>query len=159
MHVYAHVPALQDDDAFGREPHDSPHIPQFDVSLAVLVSHPSAALPLQLSHGLVHMYPQVPPMQLRVAFAGDGQTFMHAPQFERFVAVLISHPSPAVALQSSYPMLQEKPHAPIEHVRLAFGRVAHTVPQAPQLSRLERVSTSHPFAADPSQSANPALHV
>jgi hypothetical protein len=56
-------------------------------------------------------------------------------------------------------VLQANPQVLDEHVRLAFGRVAQTVPHVPQLSRLERVSTSHPLVAMPSQSAKPALQL
>lgn len=80
MHAYAHAPALHEVVALGRAPHDIPHMPQFVVLVATSASQPSEASPLQLPHGLTHMKPHVPPVQLRVAFAGDGQVFMHAPQ-------------------------------------------------------------------------------
>jgi hypothetical protein len=101
MQAYVQLPALHEVVALGRAPHAIPHMPQFDVSVAVSASQPSDAIPLQLPHPLTHMKPHIPPVQLRVAFAGDGHVFIHAPQCERFVAVLISQPSPAVALQSS----------------------------------------------------------
>lgn len=94
------MPALHDVVAFGRGAQDIPHVPQCEVLVAVSASQPFDAIPSQFPQGLTHAKPHVPLVQLRVAFAGDGHTFAHAPQCDRFVAVLISQPSPAVALQS-----------------------------------------------------------
>lgn len=78
-----------------------PHRPQCEALPDVSVSQPSVTLALQSPHGALHVYPHVPLVHVRIAFTGVGQAFAQAPQCERFEPVLISHPSPAVALQSA----------------------------------------------------------
>jgi hypothetical protein len=57
-----------------------------------------------------------------------------------------------------YPALHEPiAHAEPTHAGVALA-VVHARPQPPQLAALEVVSTSHPFEAVPSQSANPVAH-
>jgi hypothetical protein len=46
------------------------------------------------------VYPQVPLVQVLVAFARAGHARPHTPQLLTFVCVLISHPSAALLLQS-----------------------------------------------------------
>src|SRR4051794_1899445 len=83
-----------------------------------------------------------------------AQTFPHAPQELGLESVLVSQPLVRLPSQSAKPTLQLVLHAPAEQTAEALGALAHAVPQAPQLAG-ELRSTSHPFAATWSQSANP----
>lgn len=87
-----------------------------------------------------------------------GQTTPQRPQFvvaER----LASHPLEATPSQSAKPVTHAKPQAPAAHVADAFARGEHTRPHPPQPVIEVVVSTSHPVAATPSQSAKLARQV
>jgi len=130
-----------------------PHVPQFCVLVAVLVSQPSVCLfALQSPHPLAHVPLHVPLKQLAVTWLVEHGT-LHAPQFDSSVAVLISHPSMSLSpLQSAYPLA----HAPLQTPIVQAGvtwLLLHTFPQPPQLATLDAVSTSQPFVSlSPSQS-------
>jgi hypothetical protein len=86
-------------------------------------------------------------------------TVPHAPQLFTLLCVFVSQPSPAMPLQFAKPALHiPTAHVPAAQTGAAFA-VAHTVPHAPQLFTLLCVFVSQPFAAFPSQSAKPALHI
>ena len=86
-------------------PQTLPHIPQLLLSVLVLTSHPSAALPLQLPKPLLQLpTPQIPPEQPGVPLATGGQTMPQPPQWLVLVLVLTSHPSPGAKLQSANPV-------------------------------------------------------
>lgn len=77
-----------------------PQAPQFCVLFRMLISHPSAAMPLQSSNpGLHARMAQLPAEQVEVAL-GRSQTLPHVPQFASSVSNDVSQPSEAVLLQS-----------------------------------------------------------
>ena len=99
-HAYEQDPLLHVVVVFGRDSHAVPHAPQWVRLACVSTSQPSTAEPLQFSYGGVQVNPQDPEPHVRTEFAGVGQLFMHIPQCERLVPVLISQPSPGRPLQS-----------------------------------------------------------
>lgn len=87
-----------------------------------------------------------------------AQTVPHRPQFRGSLASAASHPFAGLPSQSAKPVA----HAPIAQrppaqVAAAFVK-AQRAPHAPQFVALVAVAVSHPFAAAPSQSLNPAVH-
>jgi hypothetical protein len=138
--------------------HALPQAPQLFTSLASIASHPSDAIPLQSAAPLLHMKPHMRPLHVRVAFVGLGHEFPHAPH-EAGSSRLASHPFDGFESQLPNPAAHCSPHVLIAHVAVAWAAFAHTNVQLPQRSGSLRVSTSHPFAALPSQSANPDAHV
>ena len=124
--------------------------PQWVRSLRVSTSQPLAALASQSAKPASHVNPQVPPVQVGLAFAGRGHMRPQPPQFVRSSSVLVSQPLATVPSQSrEAPVHSPMRHIPISQRGAAFG-VAQTVPQVPQLATLARVST-HP----PAQQASP----
>src|SRR5262245_63516681 len=77
LQVNPQVPPEQVDVEFAGGVQTAPHPPQWLVSLLVLVSQPSAPLPLQLSKGALQVNPQVPPEQVDVELVGGVQTVPH----------------------------------------------------------------------------------
>ena len=61
-------------------------------------------------------------------------------------------------MQLLKPALQEKPHAPLEHVAPAFAGVGQALPQPPQCATVVRVLVSQPSVGLPLQSPKPMLH-
>jgi hypothetical protein len=102
--------------------------------------------------------PQVPAVQVVVAFARAGQTFPQLPQLLTVVLRFTSHPLAARPSQLPQPALHVKPQVPAAQVAVALGGVAQTLPHAPQLLTVVLRFTSHPLAARPSQLPQPALH-
>lgn len=94
-----------------------------------------------------------------VAFDRGGHEIPQAPQFERLVLVLISHPSEVRPLQSSYAPMHMYTHVPLVQLVVVLSRVSHTVPHDPQLVTLDCVSASQPSVAEPLQSWYGALQV
>lgn len=86
------------------------------------------------------------------------QTRPHAPQFDRLVCVLVSHPLAAFASQSPYPAEQVKVQAEPTHPGVALAGRTQRAPHRPQWVTSVAVFVSHPFATLPSQSPNPAVH-
>jgi len=137
--------------------HPLPQPPQWATSLRVSTSHPSSGDSLQLAYDGAHdATAQRPSSQTGVACAG-AHTRPHAPQLEIDRLVSTSQPLSSRPSQSAEPASQRPMrHTPAEHCAVAWSR-SHTLPQAPQLDGLLAVSTSHPLAVSPSQSAKPGL--
>jgi hypothetical protein len=75
-----------------------------------------------------------------------------------FVVVLISQPLATLLSQLAKPMLHAIAHIPAMQEGVPLF-VLHPAPQAPQCCVLVFRFVSHPFAAMPSQSPKPELHV
>jgi hypothetical protein len=135
-----------------------PHAPQFVVDVANVTSQPSLSVPLQFAKPAEQVPPHAPPSHSLAPFATAEHAVEHVPQCAALTAPFTSQPSDARPLQSANVELHAYPHAPPEHVPVAFAGLAHTVPQAPQFDGDVAVETSQPFDATWSQSANPALH-
>ena len=71
----------------------------------------------------------------------------------------VSQPVLGIRSQLPNPVLQVNPHTPVVQVRLAFGRVAQLVPQAPQFATSLAVGVSQPLVSEVSQSPKPALQL
>jgi len=129
-HTVVHVPAWQTFPV----PHLTPHAPQFELSVWVLVQT------------LVHfVYPPLQPkLQLPLAHSGKplvgggAQSSSQAPQFGN--AFGSTHWPPHLMV----PPVQLNPHCPPEQNAWPFGGDAHPLPQAPQWSTSETVSTHWP---------------
>jgi len=76
---------------------------------------------------------------------------------DELVWVFTSQPSAGLRSQSAWLAVQDAiAQAPAVHVAVALGS-AQAWPHDPQLDKVV-MSTSHPFQARPSQSANPGAH-
>jgi hypothetical protein len=102
--------------------------------------------------------PQTPAAQEAVPLVAV-QALPQRPQFATLVRVSASQPLVALPSQSAKPVAQVLTHADATHEAVAFARMGHTVPQAPQCAVLVRVSVSHPFVALVSQSPKPVAQV
>jgi hypothetical protein len=126
--------------------HDAPH----EVMLVLLTQ-----VPPQRWYPATHVNPQAPPVHVGIAFGGAVHATLHEPQKSGFVFV---------STQSAPQRVGVLPPQPLEHPKLEPITVhtgvapEQTRPHMPQSTAVER-STSHPVAAMPSQSANPAAHV
>lgn len=76
----------------------SPHPLQFESSLVMSVSQPSAAV--QSANPGWQVNPQPVPEQVGVAFGGVAHTTLHPPQLCTSLDASTSHPSAAKVLQS-----------------------------------------------------------
>jgi hypothetical protein len=152
------APAEQPRVPFGGATQTVPQLPQLLTSLPVFTSQPLAVWPSQFLYGaLQEAMPQTLDEQPAVPFGGVAQTVPQAPQLATLVAVFTSHPSPAAALQSPKPALQEEmPQAPPVQAGVPLATEQATL-QAPQWARVVLVSVSHPLEAVASQSPKPAL--
>jgi hypothetical protein len=139
--VMPHVDDAQVRVAFARVGQALPHAPQWSTALRVSISQPSVAMPLQSPKPVLQRNPHALAVQVAVAFARPGQALPQAPQCEREVRVSTSHPSVATPLQLPKPALQLMPQALDWQVALAFARLGHTVPHAPQFAVSALVST------------------
>jgi hypothetical protein len=139
-------PAVQ----FWPKAHARPHAPQFSRSVAILTSHPFAAIPSQLPQPPTQVKPQVPAVQVVAALTRSGQTF---PQLPQLVVELRSTSQPLVVTPSqlAQPARQVKPQVPAVQVGVALTRTGQTFPQPPQWIRLVAKFASQPLAALPSQ--------
>jgi hypothetical protein len=100
---------------------------------------------------------QVPERHVSFAF-GSTQGFLHAPH-SASVFKRVSQPSEMSELQSAKPAVQLPiVHAPAAQPALPFA-TKHALPHPPQFATLVAVSTSHPSAALPLQSASVPPHV
>jgi hypothetical protein len=88
LHSKPHTPPTQVVVALATLGHATPQAPQLFTLVLVFVSQPLASLLSQLAKGALHVNPQLPPMQVVVAFVRAGQTLPQLPQFCRSVAVL-----------------------------------------------------------------------
>ena len=180
------------------------HAPQLFESLAVLTSHPLAALPSQSAYPALQAPITHAPAAHVAAALAKRHTLPHAPQlFASVPRTLVSQPLLAVPSQSAKPALHPPTtHRLDEHALTLTLASEHRAPHAPQLAGSEAVLTqspeqsvvpetqevaqlpavqtwpeaqvvaqvpqcalspltlvSHPFAGLPSQSANPAAHM
>ena len=138
--------------------HAMPHPPQLFTSFVIVVSHPFIEFPSQSPRPPAHIdTPHVLLLQAGVPPAG-GQLFMHMPQLFTLFVVLISQPLATFMSQLAKPTLHAIEHMPLMHDGVPLF-VLQPAPQLPQLVALVFRFVSHPFAAIPSQSPNPALHM
>ena len=129
-------------------PHAFPHEPQLLGSTVVSVQvEPQTVCPAGQAHD--------PELQIRVA----RHALPHAPQLV-VVRTSVSHPFVRTPSQFAKPAPHEIPQMPVVQIAVVFGAAApgHVTPHVPQFSRSVCRLTSHPVAATPSQSPNPALH-
>lgn len=129
--------------------HTVPHPPQFEASVFVFFSHPSAALPLQ---SIVPAAQPVHDPLEHVWLVVQDVVVQVVPQLVSEL-IVFSQPFDAVMSQSISPVPQAM-QEPAEHVWLLVQAVVF-VQVVPQL-RSELVSFSQPFAALVSQSSDPA---
>jgi hypothetical protein len=128
-----------------------PHIPQLAAAVLRLVSQPSWAMRLQSAKGGAHWFTAHAPAAHALLALGSEQTKSHEPQFCASAWMFTSQPLPATVSQSTKPAWQLPiEQAPPWQTSFAFGRT-QGAPQAPQLSTLTVVATSHPFGAIASQ--------
>jgi hypothetical protein len=80
--------------------HPFPHAPQCRALSMSDVSQPLLAFPSQLPQSSSQVIPQVPAVQKGAPFV-SSQALVQAPQFEEFVSVFTSQPSPGSSLQSA----------------------------------------------------------
>ena len=160
LQVPLQTPAPQVRVATPFDEQEVPHPPQLFGSAPTLISQPSVRLlPLQSAKFGEHVPLQTPAPHVRVAIPLGEHTTLHPPQLFGLVPISISQPLLGIESQLAKPVLQlAMPHVPAVQLAVPFG-AAHTAPQAPQWPVFDRVSTSQPFAALPSQSAKPALQV
>lgn len=156
LQVGAHEPAAQAVDPFGFV-QVVPQAPQFPRLVCVFVSQPLERLLSQLPKPGSQAIEQAPSEQLAVPLA-LLQAVPQLPQFATLEFVFTSQPLVETPSQFANPALQvPSVHVPDGHDSLAFGRL-QIEPQEPQsVSVFSEVS--HPFAALPSQSPRPGLHV
>jgi len=94
------------------------------------------------------------------AFVTLGQTRRHMPQFAMLTEMFTSQPFEASVSQSAKPGTQSRRQVPPPQTGVVFSPPrGQTVPHAPQLAVVVRVSTSQPFAGFASQFAKPGLQV
>jgi hypothetical protein len=136
-----------------------PQAPQWPTVVLVLVSQPSAGLPLQLPKpGLQLATAQVPFTHAALPFAME-QAFPQAPQLLTSLPTLTSQPSATAPLQFTQPASQlAMLHVPLVHTGVPCGML-HTFPQAPQLLEFEAVPVSQPSAGLLLQSPVPGLQL
>jgi hypothetical protein len=121
------------------------HVPQLDRSVAEFTSQPFTVFASQLRKAPVQLIPHAPPAQVGLELARMGQTVPHAPQFERFVAPSISHPSAPTVLQFRYGDWQKVPQVEDVQADQAWGAPPHSVPHSPQFVGSYRGSTQRPL--------------
>lgn len=133
-----------------------PQPPHALTLFVVAVSQPFATFASQLPKPAPQMIPHAPFVHVGEPLF-ELQAFMHAPQFDVFVAVLISQPFVLFPSQfANVPTHDVISHVPVAQDVFALG-YPHVVPHEPQLLSVFRF-VSHPFEYKPSQSANPLLH-
>jgi hypothetical protein len=135
-----------------------PHVPQFALSPAMLVSQPLVILPSQSAKPALHVATLHTELtQLGVPF-GTTQALPQPPQLFTSFVVLVSHVVGS-ASQSPRPALQVlTPHTPTLHVAEPIV-VSQTLPHFEQLVTSILVFVSQPLAGSLSQSWKPSLQV
>jgi hypothetical protein len=133
-------------------------LPQFCGELEVDVSQPFDALPSQLPYPVLHWSTwHTDATHFDVAFARE-HGLLQNPQWATDMVVSISQPLLLSPSQSAVPAGQlETPQMPPLHTAVAPCD-GQTVPHALQCWGSTFRFASHPSAATPLQSANPALH-
>ena len=149
-----HAPAAQDEAAFAN-PHVTPHPPQLDALVCVLVSQPFAVDPSQFAKPKLQLaMPQTPAVQDGAAFV-TAHALPHAPQLPTSAVVAVSQPFDAIPSQLPHPASQApKTHALAEHEPAWCGR-EHLLPHVPQLVADDVRSVSQPLPSCPSQFPHP----
>ena len=122
-----------------------PQAPQLELSVAEYTSQPFTVFASQLRKAPVQLIPQAPPAHVGLELARVGHTVPHEPQFERFVAPSISHPSAPTVLQSRNGDWQKVPQVEDVQADQAWGALPHSVPHSPQFVGSYRGSTQRPL--------------
>jgi len=134
-----------------------PHEPQLVTLVLMLVSQPSAAVPLQFPKPELHVeITQVPAEQPATAFA-NVQAVLQLPHRVGSVFRLASHPSADIALQSPYPEVHENPHVVPSHVAFEFVGTEQAVHDAPHVLTLELLAQAPPQLWYPALQEMPQL--
>ena len=123
-----HTPAAQ----LCPDEHARPHTPQLVVETRRSTSQPLLATPSQSAKPIAQVKPHAPEEHVAVALARVGHAAPQLPQLATLDRRSTSQPSLAPRLQSAKPVAQVKPHAPEEHVAVAFAGDAHGRSHAPQ---------------------------
>jgi hypothetical protein len=125
----AQLPELHAGAAFGTE-QTCEHVPQFALSVEVVISQPFAIFPSQSPKPPLQAATHAPAMHAAAPFAiTSGHAFGHVPQCDVEVRRFASHPFAATLSQSANEPLQlEMPHFPALHTLAAFARL-QTLPQ------------------------------
>jgi hypothetical protein len=134
-----------------------PHAPQLLGEVLVSVSQPFAAMPSQSANGAMQLLTAHVPFEHDTTACGRLHAVLHAPQWLGSVLRLASHPSAALPSQSPKPDEHAMEHFPPLQLGVPFVPL-QAMPHAPQFAALLEVSTSQPFVALPSQSANGFVH-
>jgi hypothetical protein len=111
--------------------HVLPQPPQFAGEVLVSTSQPFAGLPSQSANGGVQLTMVQAPLEHPAVAFGRLQTVLQTPQCEGFVWRFVSHPSPALPLQSPKPAAQVMEQTPFLHAGVPFVAL-HTRPHPPQ---------------------------
>jgi hypothetical protein len=131
--------------------HKRPHAPQWANEVERSTSHPSVTLMLQSPRRAAHAIPHTPAAH-EAAPPAELHALLQRPQWAVLVSTFTSQPFESTPSQFAKPALHEAiEHVPLEHVGVALAS-AQTRPQAPQLFTSVLLATSHPLAADRSQS-------
>jgi hypothetical protein len=120
------------------------HEPQVDGCVR-LASHPLAGDPSQLPKPGLHIRPQLPAVQVRLAFALEGHTVPQPPQWSRWLSVSTQLPEQRERVAGEQPVAHEPA---MQTGAMGPQDVVHD-PQV--IGRLR--SASQPFDGVPSQSA------
>ncbi len=119
-----------------------------------------ALLPSQLEKPIAQRKPHLELAHVAAALGGTGHAEPHTPQFNGLALMSTSQPLAMLLSQSAKPVAHCARHIPAMHTGTVPGIVeAHTLPQAPQLAKEVRVSTSQPLALFMSQSTKPAMQL
>jgi hypothetical protein len=150
------VPATQAEAALAKL-HARPQAPQVAVLVRRSDSQPLVGFMSQSAKPSRHgPSAQAPAVQDAAALV-KAQVRPQVPQLS-VVVVLVSQPLEGLMSQLAKPALQvPSAHVPAVQVAVALAKV-HARSHMPQLDTVLRVSTSHPLAGLPSQSAKPSLH-
>ncbi len=94
LHVEVHRPPVHSRDITFAVEHARPQAPQFATSVAKVTSQPFARFPSQLPNPVLHVRPQLPPVQVALAFGYGPQTVVHEPQWLGSPCVFVSQGVP-----------------------------------------------------------------
>jgi hypothetical protein len=125
-HVATHDP----DEQICPAGHELPQLPQLALSACVLISQPSAALPLQSANPKVHVPSAQWPAVHEAEALAKVHTLPHAAQLPT-VERSVSQPFIGLPSQSPKPAAQLRPQWPAVHTAVLFDPLGHTVPHAP----------------------------
>src|SRR5207247_1511467 len=112
LHVPEQPPAVQVRAAERLREQTRLQPPQLSGAVVVSDSQPLAALASQLAKPALQTKPQLPAVQVAVAFARGGQTMPQPPQLLTSVPVFVSQPLVALPSQLANGATQAKPHVP-----------------------------------------------